>query len=197
MLILSSNGLSPCLREKLPPVDRAALVVTADPEYREKNYHVPRCQEELQALGASVDLFDLDTQPPELLLDYDIVEFIGGNPFYLLHSIRQHQAAPVLRRLAEEKVLVGWSAAAFVFGPTLELVNRYSPELNSPGLTDLTALTLTQTQVLPHYSGFLTKFEHFEETCRAYETEYHVSVIRLNDGDGVILHKGTRTICRT
>ena len=44
-------------------------------------------------------------------------------------------------------------AAAFALGPTLELVNRYSPEMNFLGLTDLHGLSLTEVQVLPIPAG--------------------------------------------
>ena len=57
----------------------------------------------------SVDIFDLDKQPADLLLDYDVVEFIGGNPYYLLHSIRVNNAEEILRKIAINKILVGWS----------------------------------------------------------------------------------------
>ena len=192
MLVLCSNGLSSetllaRVREKTAGCKTAALVVTADNEYKESNYHVPRCVTELQALNLHIDIFDLDHQPAALLLNYDVVEFIGGNPFYLLHSIQEHNAADVLRKIAKDKILIGWSAAAFVFGPTLELVNRYSPEMNFLGLTDFSGLSLTEVQVLPHYSKFLTRFEKFEEKCCIYEKEHHVNVIRLNDGDGVFI----------
>ena len=197
MLVLCSNGLTgerllPQLRSKTAHCKTAALVVTADHEYKENNYHVARCAAELQALGLQVDLFDLDKQPAELLLKYDVVEFIGGNPYYLLHAIRESHALEVLRSIAESKVLIGWSAAAFVFGPTLELVDMYSPEMNFLGLTDLRGLNLTQTQVLPHYSKFLKRFEGFEEKCRAYEQEHGAEVIRLNDGEGVFLDGDSR-----
>ncbi len=192
MLILCSNGLSSetllaQLKEKTAGCKTAALVVTADNEYKESNYHVPRCVSELQALNLRVDIFDLDHQSADLLLNYDVVEFIGGNPYYLLHAIREHNAEVVLRKIATDKILIGWSAAAFVFGPTLGLVNRYSPEMNFLGLTDLSGLSLTEVQVLPHYSKFLTRFEQFEETCCAYEKEHRVHVIRLKDGDGVFI----------
>lgn len=200
MLVLCSNGLSSekllaRLREKTMGCKTAALVVTADNEYKESNYHVPRCVSELQALNLHVDIFDLDHHSAALLLNYDVVEFIGGNPYYLLHSIREHNAADVLRKIATDKILIGWSAAAFVFGSTLELVNRYSPEMNFLGLTDLSGLSLTEVQVLPHYRKFLTRFDRFEEKCCAYEKENHVHVIRLNDGDGVLIN-GEVHICK-
>jgi dipeptidase E len=174
----------------------AALVVTADNEFKKSNYHVPRCVLELQALNLQVDIFDLDYQPADLLLRYDIVEFIGGNPFYLLHSIRKNHASKVLREIAATKILIGWSAAAFVFGPTLELVNRYSPEMNFLELMDLSGISLTEIQVLPHYSKYLQRFAQFEERCSNYEEEYHVHVIRLNDGDGIFIDEDVH-ICKT
>lgn len=200
MLVLCSNGLSSekllaQLKEKTAGCKTSALVVTADNEYKESNYHVARCISELQALNLRVDIFDLDHQSAALLLNYDVVEFIGGNPYYLLHSIREHDAADVLRKISTDNILIGWSAAAFVFGPTLELVDRYSPEMNFLGLTDLCALSLTEVQVLPHYSKFLTRFEQFEEKCSIYEKEHHVHVIRLNDGDGVFID-GDVHICK-
>ena len=192
MLILCSNGLSSemlltHLRDKMVCCKTAALVVTADNEYKENNYHVPRCVRELQALNLNVDVFDLDQQPADLLLAYDVVEFIGGNPYYLLNSICKNNSMEVLRTIASTKILIGWSAAIFVFGPTLELVNCYSPEMNFLGLTDLRGLSLTDVQVLPHYSKFLSKFEKFEEKCCLYEKEHNVKVVRINDGDGVFI----------
>ena len=192
MLVLCSNGLSSekilaYTRDKVDHCQKAALVVTADNEYKENNYHVARCISELESLNLKVDTFDLDTQSAELLLDYDVVEFIGGNPYYLLNSIREHNATEVLKEIATNKVLIGWSAAAFVFSPTLELVNCYSPEMNFLGLTDLRGLSLTQIQVLPHYNKFLSRFDDFEERCCAYEKEHNVNVIRINDGDGIFI----------
>lgn len=201
MLVLCSNGLSSnkllsFVKERAVDCKTAALVVTADNEYKEKNYHVQRCIKELESLNLMVDTFDLDKQSPELLLNYDVLEFIGGNPFYLLHAIRQSNATDILKDFAEKKILIGWSAAAFVFSPTLELVNGYSPEMNFVGLTDLNGLALTKVEVLPHYNKFITRFEQFEERCSAYEKEHNTIVIRLNDGDGVIVDGEEVIECR-
>lgn len=192
MLVLCSNGLSSDaliaeMKRHTGEARTAALVVTADSKYREKNYHVPRCREELARLGLSVDVADIDTQAPEALLGYDVVEFIGGNPFDLMESIRRSRAQDVLRRLAGERTLIGWSAAAFVFGPTLALAQLYTPELNTAGLSDLSGLALTQTEVLPHYGKFLGRFERFEERCAEYERANSRTVIRLDDGDGLFV----------
>ena len=195
MLLLCSNGLSSLeLIEQISPAVKgcvtAALIVTADPIYKENNYHVPRCRKELESLGLEVTILDLDIHPVNDLLLYDVVEFIGGNPYYLLQTIRKNNSIEILRNIATTKILIGWSAAAFVFSPTLELVNCYSPEMNFLGITDLRGLSLTQIQVLPHYSKFLSRFDNFEEKCCAYEKEHNVSVIRINDGEGVFIDEG-------
>ena len=200
MLILCSNGLSSeklltCTADQMAACKTAALVVTADHVYKEKNYHVPRCAAELASLHLRVDIFDLDQQPAGQLLRYDVVEFIGGNPYYLLHAIQKSNAAEVLREFAAKKILIGWSAAAFVFGPTLELANCYTPEMNFLGLTDLKGLALTNVEVLPHYNKYVQRFEHFEEKCRIYEEEHKVNVIRINDGDGVLIDGEQLNIC--
>ena len=201
MLVLCSNGLTSdvllqTVKEKAKYAQNAALVVTADNEYKEQNYHVSRCLGELESIGLKVDLFDLDISSAEKLLDYEVVEFIGGNPFYLLKSITDHNAADVLKQLADEKILIGWSAAAFVFGPSLKLVNQYSPEMNLWEIKDLSGLRLTETEVLPHYSKFLTRFEGFEEKCAEYEKKHAVEVIRLNDGEGVVIESEKGSIYR-
>lgn len=201
MLVLCSNGLSSekmlsCLKERMCDCRNAALVVTADHEYKENNYHVHRCVTELESLKLNVDLFDLDKQSAELLLDYDVIEFIGGNPYYLLQAIRKNNASEVLKDIAVKKILIGWSAAAFVFSPTLELVNCYSPEMNFVGLTDLKGLALTQIEVLPHYDRFIKRFENFEEICCRYEEKHQVEVIRINDGEGVFIAGEETCICK-
>ena len=201
MLMLCSNGLSSknLLSAIVPFVDKggtSALVVTADNQYKDKNYHIPRCTKELQSLGLTVDLFDIDISPAEQLLSYDVVEFIGGNPFYLLDSIYRHNATDTLQKIATNKLLIGWSAAAFVFGPSLELVNQYSPDMNFVGLSDLRALSLTSICVLPHYNHFLDRYERFEDKCREYEISHNTLVIRLNDGDGLLLQGEQGTVIR-
>ena len=70
MLVLCSNGLSSekilaYTKDKVCTCKTATLVVTADNEYKENNYHVPRCISELKLLNLTVDIFDLDKQPAD------------------------------------------------------------------------------------------------------------------------------------
>lgn len=191
VLLLCSNGLTSVplknLFESKSNNRRAALVVTADNEYKDKNYHVPRCKEELKSLGFEVSLFDVDLQPVEELLEYDTVEFIGGNPYYLLKSLREHKAKDILSIISKEKILIGWSAGALVLGPTIAIIEQYSPEMNEWEINDFTGMCLTDVQVLPHYNKFLKRYNNFEERCCEYEKNNQCTVIRINDGEGVLI----------
>ncbi len=191
MLILTSNGLSSDkLRNEAKPFitgQKAALVMTADNEYKEKNYHVERLTAELNLLGAAIDIFDFDLRQPSELNEYGVIEMIGGNPFYLLNSIRVHGFTEALRAFAENKCVIGCSAGSIVMTKSLELISMYSPEMNFVGMTDLRALSLTDVEVLPHYSRFIKRIPDFELKCVGYEQKRGISVVRLNDGDAVIV----------
>lgn len=201
MIALLSNGITSealrnALREYIAPLSSAAVVVTADNEYKERNCHVPRVVDALEEYGLSVDTFDLDTQDASELLKYDVVEFIGGNPYYLLNSIYVHNASAVIKQLAEERVLLGWSAGAMVFTPSIEIVDKLTPEINIVPLDDLEGLCLTNTHLIPHYNKFLKRFDKLEDICKAYEQDYNCSVVRLNDGDGIIIDNGIETLIK-
>lgn len=199
MIALLSNGITSealknALSNHIAHLSSAAVVVTADNEYKERNYHVPRVVKELQDYGLTVDTFDLDKQDATELLKYDVVEFIGGNPYYLLNSIRKHNAADVIKQLAEKKVLLGWSAGALVLTPSIQIVNTLTPEMNIINLDELDGLSLVETHILPHYNKFINRFENLEDICQSYEKENNCSIARLNDGDGIIIENGIQTL---
>ncbi len=200
MIILTSNGLSNrfLLRQagKYINSGKAALVVTADHEYKEKNYHVKRLTRELQVLGLCVDCFDFDTQSPSELMRYDVVEIMGGNPYYLLNSIKVHHFSDALKAFAESRCLIGCSAGSVVLTPSLKLIDLYTPEMNIVELKELSALNFTNRQILPHYSRFLNRYDAFEERCSKYEKESRSTVIRLNDGEGVFIDENNSFIVR-
>ncbi len=193
MLLLCANGLTtPHLTACLPSPSmgmggRAALVVTADNEYKARNRHVPRCAEELSESGFSVETVDLDESPVSRLWDYDVVEFIGGNPYYLLRALRAQNAVPVLSALARDRVLIGWSAGAVVMTPSIGIIDEFTPELNLWGVDDLTGLCLTSLHIVPHYEKFCGRFDAFAARCDRYERKIGAPLLRLNDGEGLCI----------
>lgn len=172
----------------LPTMKTAAIITTASVGYKEKDWHVPSLKKELDFFHLAVDYFDFDTQEPELLRSYDLIELIGGNPFYLLQRMKSEACRSVLREFAEKKIVIGISAGSLVLQKSLALIAQYSPELvEATGLTDFTALQLTDVEILPHYHKMMAKIPRFEECAKEYEKKTGSRLIRIDDGQGVFV----------
>lgn len=194
-LILTSDGLSSqriidefadLYKKGLREV---AIVVTADPEYREKDWYAVKTKEVLDSIGFTSEFFDIEFSHPEGLLNNDIVYFIGGNPFYLLKQIRETHTDLILKELASEgKVISGASAGSIVMGTTIGLIYELDPDMNkSAELTDFTGVGLTKINICPHYSGFINRYDNFEERICKVENENNISIARINDGQAIIV----------
>lgn len=190
MLILTSNGLSSnILIEKVKAVlnsaEKAVIVTTAS-EYKDRDRHIVNRKDELRLLGLSVDLFDFDVQPAEELLNYDVILINGGNPFYLLNSMKKSNCESIMAEFAQNRIIIGASAGAVVLQKNIKLIAKYSPEMNDGvGLADLRGLSLTDIEILPHYSRYIDLFNNFEQTAVDYEKENNCRVVRINDGEAV------------
>ncbi len=192
MILLASDGITGKNLAKYCKdnfkAKKAALVVTALEDHKEKDFCVPRCIDELANFCESVDIFDFDFDSPEKLSPYDLVCMTGGNVFYLLNSIKSSRAQRILKHFADEKVLIGWSAGACVLGPRLELVYQFEPD-DRYG-RDFDGLNFCDLEIMPHYSSYIRDFENFEERIALYERKYNKKIIRISDGDGIIISDG-------
>lgn len=204
MIILTSNGLSSPVLIDIVKQDvqeknykKAYIIVTADHEYKQHNWHVERLRNELKSCNLTVELFDFDQDKPAVLNDADVIEINGGNPFYLLDRLKKNDMMQYFYDFAAQgKLLIGMSAGSFVLQKNIELVSIYSKDMNFLSVSDLTGMNLVSFEILPHYSRFINRFEQFEEKCKAYEAENNVSVIRLNDGEAVVAYESGYDIIR-
>lgn len=57
------------------------------------------------------------------------------------------------------------------------------------GLSDFKGLSLTLEEILPHYHKFISRYEKFEERAREYEIVNNKKVIRLDDGEALIIDR--------
>lgn len=194
-IILTSNGLS---NEKVVDIfkqlsdsglKKAAIVVTADPVYREKDWNAVNIKEKFDEIGFYTVFFDIEFNPPDQLLEFDVVFFIGGNPFYLLNQMRKTHTEIILRKLLlRRKVISGSSAGCIVLGQTIALINEFDPQMNTEvGLTDLSGLGLTSMNLCPHYSRYKDRYENFEQRIRQVEHNENLTITRINDGDAIIV----------
>ncbi len=157
---------------RLPSALRAVIVTTASVPWKERNRHAVCTQNYLSALGfICCDFLDVETEPAENLLGYDVIYLNGGNPFYLLHHLRRSGADSILKEaLNGRMLLVGASAGAVVLGPSLTIVNWFDSSLDTYGVTDYQGLELIDFVAMPHLNRwnekptFAAEFRHFQES---------------------------------
>ena len=193
MIILTSNGLSSDAliseaRKVVPKRGKAVIITTASLGYKEKDWHIPRLNDELRSLGLSVETFDFDTQDAKRLLAYDVVEILGGNPYHLLKHMQRAANKTIIEKIAGEKVLIGISAGSIVLQKDINLVAQFNPELNDKiGLVDLTGLGLIDLEILPHYQRFLSQYKNLEELAQYFERANNCTITRLSDGEAIFV----------
>jgi dipeptidase E len=194
-IILTSNGLSSAKVVKFfknladSGLKNAAIVVTADPVYRENNWIAVSIKEKFNEIGFSSSFFDIEINPSDQLLEFDIVFFIGGNPYYLLNQLRRSHTDDILRvMLLQRKVISGSSAGCIVMGQTIALINEFDPQMNAEvGLTDFSGLGLTTVNLCPHYSRYIDRYENFEERICRVERDEKITITRINDGEAIVI----------
>ena len=156
--------------------------------WKERNKHAVATEQRLAADGfGRVEFLDVEHEDPTGLRGFDVVFINGGNPFHLLHHLRESGADRILRELVEAGTpVVAASAGAMVLGPDLSLAAWFTPEMNALGLTDLRALRLVRVMVYPHFG----RREADEEEIRAYERCSGNGVTRLADSQALWVKGG-------
>lgn len=191
MIILASDGITgknfaKYCKENIK-VNKSAFIVTALEDYKEKDFCVNRCVNELLQFSREVEIFDFDKSSPTELLKYDLICISGGNVFYLLNAIKKSNAQEILKEFASNRILIGWSAGACVLGPYLELVYEFEPDDRFG--KDFEGLNFCELEIMPHYNSYIYDFENFEERIKEYERKNNRKIVRISDGDGIILNE--------
>lgn len=197
MLVMTSNGFSSQkLHDEMKKYmnenhKSAAVIMTATVGYKERLGYIPQFTSELELLGLEVCYFDIEYDPIIELLKYDVIAVNGGNPFYLLKQMKAKECQHVFEKLVADKIVIGRSAGSIVFQESIDLVAQYSPEMNEGiGLSDFKGMCLTSEEILPHYDTCINTYEGFEERAKEYEQARNKKVIRLNDGEALIMVNG-------
>lgn len=189
MIYLTSNGLTSKdlkdhVKGRLQDHEKAVLITTAS-MYKHDDHHVPGVVQALEDLKLKVDLMDIEVDDINMLSSYDVIYFLGGNPFYLLHYLRVHDLGPILKQhLSQGKMIIGASAGSIVLTPSVGIVHELDPHLNIHGFEDLSGLELVTFEIIPHYSRFKDKYQAFESRVATYGQRAEFPLYALNDGEG-------------
>ena len=195
MLFLTSNGLtSDSLRQEFINTiadkgTKCAIIPTAMEKEKDKDSWLEETKNNLADYGLECEFFWLGQDENEKLNNFDVVYICGGNVFYLMQIIKQCCAEDVLRKAAQEKVVVGVSAGSLIMQKDLELIRDLIPRMNKRvKLKDLTALDVTNNiEHLPHKTRYIGIIDAFEKRVKTYERKVGHKVICLEDGQGIII----------
>ena len=85
----------------------------------------------------------------------DILMITGGNTFKLLDHLRKSGLDEAIKEFwkKDRVVIGGFSAGAIILSPSIQTAKTGCPDVNEPGLTDLSALNIVDFEIWPHYES--------------------------------------------
>lgn len=171
---------------------KASVITTASLQKQNNKYAI-KAREDMKGMGfKQVDFTDIEFDQSDTLQNYDVIYINGGNPFYLLYHLKRSGADLIIKRLAKQGVIfVGVSAGAMIFGPNIEVVSLFTPQINDVKINDLSAIGLTNSIIFPHYNRedlFPDPLgRSIEDRLKAFESLSYYSVTRLKDDDYLLV----------
>ena len=193
MLIITSDGftteniLKQFQQSIEPHFEKAAIITTASNPFHERHPDIDRNIKIMMQFGLEYECIDIECQDPDILMNYDVIIIIGGNPYYLLNIMQEKNCKPLFRELLDKgKVIVGISAGSMVLGTTIDFVNLLTPEMDT-GMEDYSGLSLADMVICPHASSFVAAIENSAKNLSKYEHDTNRSITRINDGEALFL----------
>ena len=71
----------------------------------------------------------------------------------------------------------------------MSLIARFTAETGRKPQGELSGIGIDDHEIMPHYQQFCERYFNVEERIRQYELETGHKVIRLSDGEGIIIEK--------
>lgn len=164
---------------KLAHIITASRVV-ADAPYVDED---KRVMNELGIKFEDIDIAGKNEQElRKILADFDVILVQGGNPFYLIKSIRESGFEKVIKEMiANGKIYIGHSAGTTTAGLTIETSFWKRKKRDTFGVTDLTGMGLVDFNIFVHNEEKYHKF--LEEEIP--KTKYPVKI--LNDDQAILI----------
>lgn len=71
----------------------------------------------------------------------------------------------------------------------MSLLARFSAETGRRPKNTLAGIGIVDHEIMPHYRQFCERYFDFEKRIQQYEIEANKPVIRLSDGEGILLQE--------
>lgn len=193
MLILTSDGIdSKEIEEQFKKIintkTRIAIITTAKNE-KEKSNGAQKIYKQFYEMNPKkIDFIDIEIQDVDLLMKYDLIHLVGGNPFRLMYWLNKTKSKHTFSELVKNnKTISGTSAGSMVLGKYIGICDYLSPEMNDVKLKDLSGLELTEINICPHYNNFPSMYQDCDSKVKRCETENNIVITKLCDGQALII----------
>ncbi|MEL7222007.1 MAG: Type 1 glutamine amidotransferase-like domain-containing protein [Bacteroidota bacterium] len=168
-----------------------AILTTAAMVYKEKNRNTVLLTHRLQEMEFQVSFIDVAFDNPSKLKESDLTIITGGNPYYLLHHLRQSGADKVLTTLIQQQhPVMGISAGLLVLLQNLSIIDWLTPEMNTINLQDKQCLGLINEVIIPHYDRFIAEGKISTEKVDAFEYQIQQPIIRVGEYQALYVKNG-------
>lgn len=189
IIILTSQGFSnQAITDKfmgfIPnPKDTKVAMVTTAARDKENNKWVIIAKDQFLKMGfGTVDFIDIESNPESDFSTYGVVYVCGGNTFNLAHFSRKANLKKSIEELlARGGIYIGLSASSLIVGPSIELANEVTPDVNEIGVTDFTGFGIIPQIIYPHYDPAI------ETDLQNFESKHNVKVQRLTNDQALII----------
>ena len=194
-IILSSRGIENENVEnaflKLLPKKKklsAVIITTASVDFKEKDYNAIKTKEQLNKLNIDVTFLDIEFEKATILKQADIIYLNGGNPYYLLHFIKEKEIKKHIEEaINRNTILIGSSAGAFVLTKTIEIIDLFTPEQNTINLIKKNALNFLPFEILPHFDKYVSRGIIKENLVKEYEQKKNINIIKIKEKEAYII----------
>lgn len=161
---------------------KIGFINTALQVVQSKDYEYLKYMNEYFALMDDSDIdfkqFDINGKSREEILhffsDRNVIQVSGGNPFYLLKSVRQTKFDVILKDFLDNGLsYIGCSAGTYLMCPTVEVAS-WRLDRDRYGLNDFTALNYVPFLIKCHYTDNLRE----EMVEKVKELKYPLRVLK-------------------
>lgn len=166
-------------------ISNVSFLVISVQDNESDAFYLQKTKDELRAIGITdIEVFELGDRQFIPIKEYDVIYVCGGNTFVYMDRIRKTGLDKFIidSVKSNRSIYVGVSAGSIIAGPDISIAGWGSEcDSNDIGLKDLSALSLTDIVVSPHYHDELkTEIDDFRE-------KYGYQVYEITDEQAIRL----------
>jgi peptidase E len=166
--------------------DKNVILITIAKKNSEEWKHVKYHINELRKIGIkkeNIKIISLKERKVKWPEKIDVVYVRGGNTFHYMKELRRLKLTRKIRELGKKEIIYfGISAGSIIAGKRIDIAKiGKCKDVKDVKIKNYSGLKLVNFVIFPHYT------EEDEKEIRKFEKEKKCKIVRLRDGDLVII----------